>query len=108
MTSEAIVEFIESMVGPALQEFPANKDEKLAISLYSPKPVPAFEQLARRSRRLAHWHHQNTTSDKDFRMEVRHRNEEPFVLELTDGADTTDSQMAEFIRRHKVGEGITL
>ena len=39
----------------------------------------------------------------DFRMEVRHRNEQPFVLKLGEKAETTETRIAEFVKVHKVG-----
>lgn len=101
MATDAIVDFIESMSGPAMQEKPASESEKLAITLYSPDRVAGFEKIARKTRRLAHFHHMST-GDGDYRVEVKHIGETPFILQLTDKATTTESQIMEFIKRHKI------
>ena len=56
MTADALIDFVESMTGPALQESPPSPEERLAITLYGVNTsLKSFTDMASAKRRLAHW-----------------------------------------------------
>eukprot|EP00927_Polykrikos_kofoidii_P022309 TRINITY_DN2085_c0_g1_i1.p1 TRINITY_DN2085_c0_g1~~TRINITY_DN2085_c0_g1_i1.p1 ORF type:complete len:476 (-),score=99.33 TRINITY_DN2085_c0_g1_i1:30-1457(-) len=88
-TFEGIIEWVESMIGPAVIEttLAPEPGEKPQVVLHAPSLLPGFEAVAKARRRVALWFY--TPSADSMKVTIKHRGEEPVTL--TDDVGNKDN-----------------